>query len=101
MITAFARHAMNRGQFHKRWGETRKTIDAYHAATRKAPRFNPARMNLAMLYNQQGQNTQAEDLLRTVVDQEPQYGQGWYSLALLLAEEGRLNESIAYFEKAS
>jgi tetratricopeptide (TPR) repeat protein len=56
--------------------------------------FFPAKVNLAMLYNQEGKNTEAERLLREVVAENPELHETAYSLALLLAEMERYDEAI-------
>ncbi|MBR9998176.1 MAG: HEAT repeat domain-containing protein [Cyclobacteriaceae bacterium] len=63
--------------------------------------FNPARINLAHLYHNQGENTKAIDLFRLVTTIEPAYGPGFFSLGLLYAENGDMNQAVKYLEKAA
>lgn len=48
--------------------------------------FYPAKVNLAMFYNQRGENDKAEVLLREVTTEHPQMHAIAYSLGLLLSE---------------
>jgi len=91
----------NKGQYFERKKNWNKAVAAYRKAIAKNPHFNEARLNLADLYNQLGQNDKAEKLLKTVTRQEPDYGPAYYSLALLTAQEGKLEESLSYFDKAT
>ena len=64
--------------------------------------FLPARFNLAMLYNALGRNREAEKLLREVVRLQPDWGQGHYSLGLLLAEDrSRLRQAADHLARAA
>jgi tetratricopeptide (TPR) repeat protein len=58
-------------------------------------------MNLAVLYNSQGRNEEAEALLRGVLEDYPENHEAQYSLALLLVETGREGEALAYLEQAA
>lgn len=62
----FPQGQMNRGQFFEKRGEQQKVIEAYQEALEQDPQFNPARINLAYLYNSRGDNGWAEQLLREV-----------------------------------
>ena len=63
--------------------------------------FYPAKANLAMLYNSQGKNQEAEKLLREVVDQEPELYEISYSLGLLLAEMQQYEAAELYLGRAA
>ena len=63
--------------------------------------FYPAKVNLALLYNKQGDNQQAEQLLREVVAQDPENYEIAYSLGLLLAETGNFEDSASYLKIAA
>ena len=58
--------------------------------------FFPAKVNLAILYNSQGDNARAETLLREVMTQNPESYETAYSLGLLLAEMGKVEDSATY-----
>lgn len=67
-------------------GQTDAAVDNYLAAIRIDHQFYPAKVNLAMLYNRLGKNTDAERLLREALDTRSDLFDVHYSLGLLLAE---------------
>lgn len=92
---------MNRGQFYEQQGDHQQAMEAYETALKRDPYFNQARVNLAYLHNRLRENDRAEELLLTVTDQEPDFGNAYYSLGLLKAEQNRQEESIEWFEQAA
>ena len=71
-----------------------RRFSAYPQALRINPRFVPAQINLAMLYDQRGEKPQAERQFREILRIEPDLAEIHYSLGLLLAEdESRLAEA--------
>jgi tetratricopeptide (TPR) repeat protein len=76
-------------------------IENYEAAIRIDNQFYPAKVNLAMLHNQTGQNDKAEMLLREVVTDQPELYEVKYSLGLLLAEEKKYAEAARYLKEAA
>jgi tetratricopeptide (TPR) repeat protein len=58
-------------------------------------------MNLAVLLNAQGRNDEAEQLVREVLEFDPEFGEAVYSLALLSAEAGRVEEAADLLRRAS
>jgi tetratricopeptide (TPR) repeat protein len=56
-----------------------------------------ARHNLAVLYHQQGRETEAEDQWRAALDERPDFGPAWLGLGEIRLRSGRWNdlESIA------
>jgi tetratricopeptide (TPR) repeat protein len=83
-----------RGQFFDRVGQNHLAESAYLKALELDNRLNMARINLAHLYNRQGQNNKAIDLFEIVISQEPHYGLAYYSLGLLYAEENSMEDAI-------
>jgi len=80
---------------------TQKSLDAYRQALAIDPNFLPARINLAMLHNNlRNEPQEAEAQLRRVTELAPENGEGFYSLALLLAEQQRLDDAEKAFAKA-
>ena len=73
----------------------------YLKALRIDGAFYPAKVNLAVLYNRQGKNQDAERLLREVADQEQNLYEVAYSLGLLLAEMGRHEDAAIYLGRAA
>ena len=73
---------------------TEKAFQAYQQALRINSQFVPARINLAMLYDQRGEKSEAEREFRKILQIEPELADIHYSLGLLLAEdESRLAEA--------
>jgi len=55
--------------------------------------------NLGVLYGQQGRNGDAEALFRQAVENNPQYGQAFMNLGLILAAQERFAEAAKEMEK--
>jgi tetratricopeptide (TPR) repeat protein len=74
----------------------------YRSAIKRESTFVPARMNLATLLSRRGRNKEAEKFLREAIRYQPTWGQAYYSLGLLLAEDrSRLSEATRNLEKAA
>ena len=78
-----------------------KAVENYRAAIKIDNLFYPAKVNLAMLYNQMGQNNEALTLLREVATTHPEVYEVQYSLGLLLAEEKKYAEAAKYLDLAA
>ena len=78
-----------------------EAIRNYRAAIAIDDQFYPAKVNLAMLYNRYNENSQAEALLREVLDAYPDMHEVAYSLSLLLAEEKKYSEAAHFLERAA
>lgn len=76
-------------------------IKHYQKAVEIDSEFYPAKVNLAMLYNRQGQNEKAEKLLREVVLEHPEQFEAAYSLGLLLVEMEKFQSAAAYLHQAA
>ena len=87
VITDFAFGRYNLGNLYSSLKKPELAIENYEAAIRIDNQFYPAKVNLAMLHNQMGQNDKTEMLLREVVTEQPELYEVKYSLGLLLAEE--------------
>ena len=96
---AFAGH--NLGNLYARLGDAAETEHFYKTAIAIDDLFYPAKVNLAVLLNAQGRNDEAEALLRSVVDGNPEQYEAAYSLGLLLAEMGRYREAEVYLARAA
>jgi tetratricopeptide (TPR) repeat protein len=79
---------------------TAKPLELYHQSLRIDAEFIPARINLAMLHNDRGEQKEAEEQFREVLRIDPAQGDAAYSLGLLLAEWGRLNEAEEQLKRA-
>jgi Flp pilus assembly protein TadD len=64
-------------------------------------RFAAAPLELARLHNENGDNAEAEQVLRESLKTSPEEGEIYYSLGLLLAEEQRLEEAEVYLRQAA
>ena len=78
-----------------------QAVVAYEKSIAIDEQFYPAKVNLAMLYNRQGKNLDAEKMLREVVDQQPELYEVAYSLGLLLAEMQQYEDAEIYLGKAA
>ena len=81
--------------------QPQKAVENYRAAIKIDHLFYPAKVNLAMLYNQTGKNDKAEILLREVAIAHPGMHEVHYSLGLLLAEEKKYAEAAKYLDLAA
>jgi tetratricopeptide (TPR) repeat protein len=96
---AFGRY--NLGNLYVALKQPEKAVKNYRAAIKIDNLFYPAKVNLAMLYNQMGKNSEAEILLREVATSQPEMYAVQYSLGLLLAEEKKYAEAANYLDQAA
>jgi tetratricopeptide (TPR) repeat protein len=96
---AFGRY--NLGNLFASLNRPEEAIQNYRAAIKIDGLFYPAKVNLAMLHNQRGENDKAEVLLREVLAAQPQMYEIAYSLGLLLSEMKKYNQAVVYLGKAS
>ena len=74
----------------------------YLQSIRRDENFVPARVNLAHLVNREGDKAQAERLWKEVTKLMPEWGDGFYSLGLLVAENpSRLKEASSILKTAA
>jgi tetratricopeptide (TPR) repeat protein len=93
---------LNRGVVLADLGRLEEAEAAYRTGLRVDPEFVPVRFNLAMLYNRQGRNADAERMLSEAVAIAPDMAEAHYSLGLLLAEdESRLDDSLRSLAEAA
>jgi tetratricopeptide (TPR) repeat protein len=78
-----------------------EAVNNYLAAIAIDDLFYPAKVNLAMLYNGQGEKERAEALLREVTASHPDLYDIAYSLGLLLAEREKYGEAVQYLKRAA
>jgi Tfp pilus assembly protein PilF len=91
----------NLGNLAVNQGDDEQAIAVYEKSIAIDDRFYPAKVNLAILYNRQGKNREAEKLLREVVEREPELYEVSYSLGLLLAEMQQYLDAEHYLGKAA
>ena len=81
-------------------GDLKTSIKGYESALEIDNINNMVRTNLANLYYQDGEFKKAEDAFKTIIEQEPEFGQTYYSYGLLLAELNRYEEWVTQLQKA-
>jgi tetratricopeptide (TPR) repeat protein len=91
----------NLGNLYVALNQPEEAIRNYLAAIKVDGLFYPAKVNLAMFYNQKGENGKAEVLLREVIQDHPELYEIAYSLGLLLAEMKKYDQAAIYLEKAA
>lgn len=77
-----------------------EAIRFYERALQKDKNLNYLRLNLATLYNGEGQNDKAAAVLHTALQYEPKNAEIYYFLALLYSEEKQYADAKTAFEKA-
>ncbi|WP_419175382.1 tetratricopeptide repeat protein [Desulfosediminicola sp.] len=97
----FASQRHNEGNLEWELGDEEKAARSYLAALKIDDRFIPAKVNLAMLYNRQGNNRDAIELLQEVLTDRPTMYEVHYSLGLLLSELNRYDEAVVYLQQAA
>ncbi|WP_110685893.1 tetratricopeptide repeat protein [Salinicola aestuarinus] len=84
-------------------GRTTAAMEGYREALALDPDYLPARVNLATLYNRQGETEQSQALLRAglALPEAPKADRGHlaYLLALSLAEQGDLDSALEWLDR--
>jgi len=96
---AFARHKL--ANLDMALNRQEEAVKSYQAAIKIDGLFYPAKVNLAMLYNQKGENDKAETLLREVISENPEMHEIAYSLGLLLTEMKTYDQAAIYLKIAA
>jgi predicted CXXCH cytochrome family protein len=91
----------NLGNLYVAMNQPEEAIRNYLAAIKIDSLFYPAKVNLAMFYNQKGENGKAEVLLREVIQEHPEMHEIAYSLGLLLAEMKKYDQAAIVLGKAA
>ncbi len=78
-----------------------KAMTYYQKAIEEDSYNNRARMNLALLYYQQGRIEDTEILYLKVLEQEPDFSYVHYMLGLLYNETGNTEKALLYLSKAT
>jgi len=97
----FSSSAHNLGNLSARLGDAGEAERYYRIAMGIDDLFAPAKVNLALLLNATGRNTEAEGLLREVLEDYPGQFEAAYNLGLLLAEMERIEEATEFLGRAS
>lgn len=96
----FASGQHERAIYFQKKGKNEAAIDAYNKAIKIDNRYNRARMNLALIYYEQGLITESEALYLKVIEQEPEFSYSYYMLGLLYNELGNNDKALEYLELA-
>lgn len=96
----FAGGRMREAGYLLKQGKVSEAITAYEKAVEIDGLNNYARSNLANLYYQTKAYDKAEAAFKIVEEQEPDFGQTFYSLGLLYAEQKKYNEAIEQLNQA-
>lgn len=91
---------VNRAQIQLRLGKPQQAEAALRDALRLAPAHVPALLNLADLYRLARRDGDAEPLLRRAAEVAPALAEPSHALGLLLVRQGKVEESVGWFEKA-
>jgi predicted CXXCH cytochrome family protein len=82
-------------------GDLQAAGEAIQRATKLAPRYLPAMLNLSDLYRAQHRDDLGEPVLHAAVAQYPESADALQALGLLYVRTGRTAESVALLERAS
>ena len=89
----------NLGNMYMNKGDINKAQQCYETSLAIDNKFYMSKANLAVIYNIQGNNTLAEQMYKELISEQSEIQDFKYSLALLLAETGKLEESKYYLSK--
>ena len=83
-------------------GDLESAIKHFRLSIERDTTFVLSRMNLAMLLNGEGRNAEAEELLREVIELQPEWGQPYFDLGRLIGENpSRIKEALEAFRKTT
>ncbi|MFD1615009.1 tetratricopeptide repeat protein [Gelatiniphilus marinus] len=91
---------IKKANYYLKQGNLAQAIKNYENALKIDNTNNMARTNLANLYYRNKDYVNAEKAFKTIIEQEPEYAQTYYSYGLLLAELNRTDDAIAQMELA-
>jgi predicted CXXCH cytochrome family protein len=99
-VADFPAGRYNLGNFYSKRKDLAKAEENYREALAIDNLFYPAKINLALIYYQQGKTDPAEKLFLDMVASHPEIQDGYYYLALLYGEQKRYDKAIALLETA-
>ena len=99
-VADFSTGRYNLGNYYSKKHDLTKAEENYREAITIDNLFYPAKINLAMIYYQQGKMEQAEKLFLDLVKNHPDVQNGFYYLALLYGEQKKYTEAIDLLETA-
>ncbi|WP_243652283.1 tetratricopeptide repeat protein [Mariniflexile fucanivorans] len=91
---------IKKADYNLKKGNLEAAIKGYESALEIDNINNIVRTNLANLYYRNKDFNKAEAAFKTIIKQEPAYGETYYSYALLLAELNRTEDAIAQLNLA-
>jgi len=100
-VADFPTGRYNLGNYYSKTKDLARAEENYREAIAIDNLFYPAKINLAIIYYQQGKNDPAEKLFRDLVENHPEISDGYYYLALLYGEQGKFADAIVLLEHAS
>ncbi len=92
---------VNLGNLYAARGEMTRAKSAYRAAIDLGPDFVPAFVNLAGLHRAQGNEAEAEALLRRAIGSLPKNGDLHHALGLSLVRQKRLEDAVEHLRLAA
>jgi tetratricopeptide (TPR) repeat protein len=99
-VADFPTGRYNLGNYYSKLSNWAKAEENYREAIVIDNLFAPAKVNLAIIYYQQGKTDPAATLFQDMVANHPDITDGYYYLALMYAEQNRYSEAIALLETA-
>ncbi|MEI7982572.1 MAG: multiheme c-type cytochrome, partial [Bacteroidota bacterium] len=100
-VADFPTGRFNLGNYYSKTNNLPKAEKNYREAILIDNLFYPAKVNLALIYYQQGKMDPAEKLFRDLVTHHADLADGYYYLALLYGEQKNYYEAIALLEKVT
>jgi tetratricopeptide (TPR) repeat protein len=100
-VADFPTGRYNLGNFYSKLKDNAKAEENYREAIAIDNLFIPAKINLALIYYQQGKVDQAGILFNDLVTNHPDVIEGYYYLALLYGEQQKYPEAIRLLETAT
>ena len=100
-VADFPTGRYNLGNYYSKIKDLAKAEENYAEAISIDNLFYPAKINLAVIYYQQGKTDPAEKLFHDLIKNHPDVADGYYYLALLYGEQKKFAEAIALLETAS
>ncbi|MEI6901179.1 MAG: tetratricopeptide repeat protein, partial [Bacteroidota bacterium] len=100
-VADFPTGRYNLGNYYSKLNDFTRAEENYKEAIVIDNLFYPAKINLAILYYQEGKVDPAEELFLDLIKNHPEAQDGYYYLALLYGEQKKYPEAISLLETAS
>jgi predicted CXXCH cytochrome family protein len=100
-VADFPSGRYNLGNYYSKLNDLPKAVENYQEAIKIDNLFYPAKVNLSLIYYQQGKTDLATNLFLDMIANHPDITDGYYYLALLYGEQRKYTEAIALLETAS